>query len=54
MNTKKLVTYVLVAFVIFYLFSQPSDAAAAVRSLMSGIGRGANQLAAFFNSLFAG
>lgn len=54
MDVKKLLTYALIAFVIFYLFTQPAGAAAAVRGVMDGIGEGADSLAQFFNSLFAG
>ena len=51
MDVKKLLTYVVVAFVIFYLFTQPAAAAAAVKSLVGGIGTGADRLSAFVSSL---
>ncbi|MBX6382212.1 MAG: hypothetical protein IRZ07_04430 [Microbispora sp.] len=54
MNVKKVLTYVAVAFVIFYLFTRPADAAAAVRNIFGGITTGAEQLSAFFTSLFSG
>ncbi|GAA0413247.1 hypothetical protein Acor_11190 [Acrocarpospora corrugata] len=54
MKVKQLVTYAIVAFVVFYLFTQPTGAANAVRGVMDGIGTGAGALAQFFNSLFAG
>jgi hypothetical protein len=51
MNVKKVATYVAVAFVIFYLFTQPTAAAAAVRGMFSGITTGAERLSTFFTSL---
>ncbi len=54
MNVKKLLTYAAVAFVVFYLFTQPTGAAAAVRGVFDGIGTGAERLSAFFTSLFSG
>ncbi|MEV4456748.1 hypothetical protein ACWEQG_22150 [Microbispora sp. NPDC004025] len=54
MNLKKVLTYLAIAFVIFYLFTQPANAAGAVRSLFGGITTGAESLSAFFTSLFSG
>ncbi len=54
MNMKKLLTYAAVAFVVFYLFTQPAGAAAAVRGVFGSIGTGADRLSAFFTSLFSG
>ncbi|WP_214104419.1 hypothetical protein [Acrocarpospora catenulata] len=54
MNVKKLLTYAIIAFVIFYLFTQPTGAASAVRGVLDGIGAGAESLSRFFTSLFAG
>ncbi|GII53991.1 hypothetical protein Pth03_23800 [Planotetraspora thailandica] len=51
MNVKKVATYVAVAFVIFYLLTQPTAAAAAVRGMFDGITTGAERLATFFTSL---
>ncbi|GIH68277.1 hypothetical protein Mth01_05300 [Sphaerimonospora thailandensis] len=53
MNTKKVLTYLAVAFVIFYLFTQPANAAAAVKGVFGGITTGAERLGAFFTSLVA-
>ncbi|GAB1817484.1 hypothetical protein [Herbidospora sp. RD11066] len=53
MDVKKLLTYVAIAFVIFYLFTQPQGAAGAVRGVFEAIGNGAEALAQFFNSVFA-
>jgi hypothetical protein len=54
MDTKKVITYVVVAFVIFYLFTQPAAAAGAIKGVMNGITTGAEQLSKFVNSLVAG
>lgn len=51
MQVKKVITYVVVAFVVFYLFTQPTAAAAAVKGVFNGIVDGANQLALFFNNV---
>jgi hypothetical protein len=50
-KVKKVLAYVGVAFVIFYLFSQPAQAAKAVNGAFNGVLTGANQLAVFFTSL---
>jgi hypothetical protein len=54
MDVKKLLAYTAIAFVIFYVFTQPAGAAAAVRGVINGIGTGAERLSAFFTSLLAG
>ncbi|GAA3154396.1 hypothetical protein GCM10010466_51700 [Planomonospora alba] len=51
MQVKKIATYAAVAFVAFYLFSRPADAAAAVNGVFDGILRGADQLALFFTNV---
>ncbi|GGS85807.1 MAG: hypothetical protein HOV96_13130 [Nonomuraea sp.] len=51
MQVKKVATYVLVAFVVFYLFTRPAQAAAAVNGVFDGIVQGANQLAVFFTNV---
>ncbi|GAA4529531.1 MULTISPECIES: hypothetical protein [Nonomuraea] len=51
MQVKKVLTYVLVAFVVFYLFTRPAEAAAAVNGVFDGIINGANQLAVFFTNV---
>ncbi|MEV0203251.1 hypothetical protein [Nonomuraea sp. NPDC050691] len=51
MQVKKVATYVLVAFVIFYLFNRPAEAASAVNGVFDGIVHGANQLAVFFTNV---
>ncbi|MFG2072772.1 hypothetical protein SAMN05421874_1355 [Nonomuraea maritima] len=51
MQVKKVITYVAVAFVVFYLLSRPAEAATAVNSVFDGIVAGANQLAVFFTGV---
>ena len=51
MQVKKVITYVLVAFVVFYLFTRPAQAASAVNGVFDGIVHGANQLAVFFTNV---
>ncbi|MEV7802439.1 hypothetical protein AB0O28_05785 [Microbispora sp. NPDC088329] len=53
MNLKKVLTYVAIAFVIFYLFTQPANAAGAVRNVFEGVTTGAERLSAFFTSLLS-
>ncbi|MEU9836796.1 hypothetical protein AB0D67_35105 [Streptosporangium sp. NPDC048047] len=48
MQVKKILTYVAIAFVAFYLFTKPAQAADAVNGVFDGIIRGADQLAVFF------
>ncbi|GAA3426411.1 hypothetical protein ACWDTT_24655 [Streptosporangium sandarakinum] len=48
MQVKKILTYVAIAFVAFYLFTKPAQAAEAVNGVFDGIIRGADQLAVFF------
>lgn len=42
-----------IAFVIFYLFTRPANAAEAVNSAFDGVMHGANQLATFFSKVLA-
>ncbi|MFI7704837.1 hypothetical protein [Nonomuraea sp. NPDC049480] len=51
MQVKKVITYAAVAFVVFYLFTRPEQAAAAVNGVLGGIMQGADQLAVFFSSV---
>lgn len=53
MNRKRLGLYVLAAFAIFYLFTRPASAAAAVNGVFDGIVNGANQLAVFATNVLA-
>jgi len=49
----KNVRYLAIAFVIFYLFSQPENAAAVVNNAFSAVGDAGTQLAKFVNTLGA-
>jgi hypothetical protein len=51
MRVKKVITYVAVLFVIFYLFTRPTSAADAVNGAINGVTAGANQLAVFFTHI---
>ena len=52
-KSKKVITYVAVAFAIFYLFTRPAQAAGAVNGVFDGVIKGANQLAVFFSTVLA-
>lgn len=54
MRTKKWLIYLLVAFVAFYLFTRPAQAAHGVNGAFNGIVAGANQLATFFTNINLG
>jgi hypothetical protein len=47
----KNVRYLAIAFVIFYLLSQPKNAAGVVNQAFSAVGNAGTQLAAFVNTL---
>jgi hypothetical protein len=48
---KKVIIWLVVAFLVFYLMSQPVQAAKAVRGAGDGLAHAAHQLAAFFTNL---
>jgi hypothetical protein len=48
---KKVLTWLAVAFVIFYVIQRPEDAAGIVRSAGSALGDAASSLSAFVGSL---
>lgn len=48
---KKNLRYVAIAFVLFYLLSQPTNAAGVVNNAFSMLGDAGNSLAAFVNAL---
>ena len=50
---KKVLTWVAIAFALFYVLSAPDDAANAVKSAGNGLRNAADAIAAFFNALFA-
>ncbi|MEV0382451.1 hypothetical protein [Nonomuraea sp. NPDC050643] len=51
LNIKKVITYVGVGFVVFFLFTRPAKAADAVNGIFDGILQGADQLAIFATRL---
>lgn len=51
MNLKKLVTYLLIAFLIFFVVTAPAGAADIVRSATRGLGQLADGLSSFIKSL---
>lgn len=53
MNAKKLMTYLAIAFVAFYILSAPEGSAELVRSGVSNLGDAADQVAEFVNRLVA-
>ncbi|HEY4627257.1 MAG TPA: hypothetical protein VIH01_14660 [Blastococcus sp.] len=50
-NLKKLVTWLVVAFAIFYVIRAPEESAALVRSVGVALGNAASSLASFVGSL---
>ncbi|MET8864711.1 hypothetical protein ABZW11_17375 [Nonomuraea sp. NPDC004580] len=50
-RTKTILKWTAIAFVVFYLFTRPAQAAGAVNSVFDGIVHGADQLAVFFNKV---
>ncbi len=51
MNLKKVLTWLVVAFVVFYVIQAPEDSAALVRSAGDALGDAAQSLAEFVRSL---
>jgi hypothetical protein len=52
-NAKKLITLAVVAFVLFFLISQPQESAAAVHNVLIWLRNGAQAIVTFVKSLFA-
>lgn len=50
---KKILMYTAILFALFYLFTRPAQAAAAVNGVFDGVIHGANQLAVFFSKVLA-
>jgi len=50
-NLKKVVTWLVVAFIVFYVIQAPEQSAAFVRTAGNAIGDAASSLADFFQSL---
>ncbi len=51
MNLKKILTWLVVAFVVFYIIQAPEASAALVRSAGTALGDAAQSFAAFIGSL---
>lgn len=51
MNLKKVLTWLVVAFVVFYVIQAPESSAQIVRSAGTALGDAASSLAAFVGSL---
>ncbi|MBA3369052.1 MAG: hypothetical protein ACR2JG_07830 [Geodermatophilaceae bacterium] len=51
MNIKRVIAWLLLAFIIFFIVTQPETAASLVRSVFSGLGDAVSALASFFRSL---
>ena len=52
MNLKKVVTWLIVAFVVFYVIRAPDQSAQIVKNAGHALGAAASSLAAFVGSLF--
>jgi large-conductance mechanosensitive channel len=50
-NVKKVITWLVVAFVVFYVVKSPDDSAELVRSAGKALGTAASSLATFVGSL---
>jgi hypothetical protein len=50
-NARKALTWIGIAFVVFFVLSSPNDAGGVVRSAFNGIESAANQLSAFVKSI---
>lgn len=50
---RKFIVRALLLFALFYLFTRPAQAAAAVNGVFDGVIHGANQLAVFFSKVLA-
>lgn len=54
MNAKKLITLVAVAFVLFFLITQPTESANVVNNVLTWLKDGAQSIITFVKSLFGG
>lgn len=52
MNVKKILTWLGIAFVAFYLLTSPQDSADLVKGAVGNLGSAADQMAQFVQSLF--
>ncbi|HEY0454700.1 hypothetical protein [Actinophytocola sp.] len=53
MDAKKAITLVAVALVLFYVITQPTQAAAAVQGILGWLRNGAEAIITFMRNLFA-
>lgn len=51
MQIKKILTFIVLSFAVFYLLSRPADAAHTVSGVYNKVIAGADQLAVFFTSV---
>ncbi|MBA3277890.1 MAG: hypothetical protein H0U22_04075 [Geodermatophilaceae bacterium] len=51
MTIRRIIAWLVLLFVIFFIVTQPETAAGLVRSIFSGIGDAVSALASFFRSL---
>jgi hypothetical protein len=51
MNIKQILSWAAIAFVAFYLVTQPASAGHFVHSILDGLKTAGNSLATFFNSI---
>lgn len=52
-NTKKLIVLLVVAFLLFYLISQPTQSAATVHNILGWLKTGAEAIITFVKNVFA-
>ena len=50
---KKTLFWLVIAFAVFYLISQPSSAAGAIKGAASGVGAAFTSIITFFTTLFS-
>jgi hypothetical protein len=52
-NAKKLVTFIVVAFVLFFLITQPHESAGVVDTVLTWLKNGAESIITFVKTLFS-
>lgn len=53
MNLKKIIVLLVVAFLVFFLITQPNESATAVQNVLTWLKNGAEAIITFVKSLFA-
>lgn len=53
MNLKKIIVLLVVAFLVFFLITEPSQSATAVQNVLNWLKNGAEAIITFVKSLFA-